>query len=61
MKKYTNKILIAVGILLLVCNIVVVSCSLNRYSEYDDDSYDDYDEYYYYDDEDDDLMDEQRY
>ena len=31
MKKFTNKILIATGIILLVCNIVLVSCSLSRY------------------------------
>ena len=59
MKKYTNKILIAAGVILLVCNVVAVSCSLSHYAEYEDDSYDMYDEYYY--DEDDDLMDEQRY
>lgn len=59
MKKFTNKILIATGIILLVCNIVLVSCSLNRYVGDGEDSYDMYDEYYY--DDDDYIMDNERY
>ncbi len=61
MKKYTNKILIATGILLLIGNIVFVSCSLNRFSGNEDNQYDSYyDEYEYYD-EDDYLLDDERY
>lgn len=61
MKKYTNKILIATGILLLIGNIVFVSCSLNRFSSNEDSYYDSYyDEYEYYD-EDDYLLDDERY
>ena len=59
MKKFTNKILIATGIILLVCNIVLVSCSLNHYIGGGEDSYDMYDEYYY--DDDDYIMDDERY
>jgi hypothetical protein len=59
MKKFTNKILIATGIILLVCNIVLVSCSLSRYAGDGEDSYDMYDEYYY--DDDDYIMDDERY
>lgn len=57
MKKYTNKILIAVGIIVLICNIVLVSCTMSRFSEYTDDSSDMYDEYYY--DDDDYIMDDE--
>lgn len=59
MKKFTNKILIATGIILLVCNIVLVSCSLSRYVGDGEDSYEMYDEYYY--DDDDYIMDDERY
>ena len=58
MKKYTNIILIAVGIIILVCNIVLVSCTMSRFTEYTDDPNDVYDEYYY--DEDDYLLDDER-
>lgn len=51
MKKYTNKILIAIGVILLICNIVLVSCAMNRFSGNSDDSSDMYDEYYYDDDD----------
>ena len=59
MKKYTNKILIALGIIILVCNIVFISCTINRFSEYNHDPDDLYDEYYY--DEDDYIMDDERW
>lgn len=59
MKKYTNIILIAIGIIILVCNIVLVSCTMGRFTSYSDESNDVYDEYYYYDD-DDYSMDEER-
>ena len=58
MKKYTNIILIAIGIIILICNIVLVSCTMSRFPEYTDDPNDVYDEYYY--DEDDYLLDDER-
>lgn len=61
MKKHTNKILIAAGILLLICNIVVVSCSLSQYTVNDGDAYDNSADYEYYYDDDDYLMDDERY
>lgn len=51
MKKFTNKILIAIGVILFVCNIAIVSYSLNRYTGDGDDSHEMYDEYYYNDDD----------
>lgn len=59
MKKFTNKILIAVGIVILICNIVLISCTMSRFSGYSDDSSEMYDEYYY--DDDDYIMDDERY
>lgn len=61
MKKHTNKILIAAGILLLVCNITVVSCSLSQFTGNDGDTYDSSADYEYYYDDDDYLMDDERY
>lgn len=61
MKKYTNKLLVVVGIVILICNVVLISCSLSRFSENDNSTYDSYyDEYEYYDD-DDYILDDERY
>ena len=51
MKKYTNKILLAVGIIILICNIVFISCTMSRFSGYSDDQNNLYDEYFYDDDD----------
>ena len=51
MKKYTNIILIAVSIILLICNIVIVSKTMSHFSKHADDSSVMYDEYYYNDDD----------
>ena len=58
MKKYTKKRLTAIGIIILLCNMVCVSCDTSRFFEYYNDD-DLYDEYFY--DYDDDLMDVDRY
>jgi hypothetical protein len=49
MKKYTNKILIALGIIILICNIVFISSTMSRLSKYSDNTKEVYDEYYYND------------
>ena len=59
MKKYTNKILIALSVILLICNIVIVQRTMSHFSKYTDDSSTTYDEYYY--DEDDFPMDEEQF
>lgn len=51
MKKYTNKILIAVGVIILICNIVIVSQMMGQFSKHTDESSATYDEYYYNDDD----------
>lgn len=51
MKKYTNKILIAVSVILLICNIVIVSKMMGQFSKHTDNSSNTYDEYYYNDDD----------
>lgn len=51
MKKYTNKILIAVGVIILICNIVIVSQMMGQFSKHTDESSTTYDEYYYNDDD----------
>jgi len=51
MKKYTNKILIALSVILLICNIVIVSKTMSHFSKHTDDSSTTYDEYYYNDDD----------
>lgn len=49
MKKYTNKILIALGIIILICNIVFISSTMSRLSKYSDNTKEVYDEYSYND------------
>ncbi|MBP5650713.1 MAG: hypothetical protein J6X01_06535 [Bacteroidales bacterium] len=51
MKKYTNIILLAVGIIILICNIVFISSTMSYLSKYNDNPKDVYDEYYYNDDD----------